>query len=179
MSASLVCAGYDHELRRGAIYSIGTGGAMFEERDWAVAGSGSTYVLGHLDSHYRGVDRGCDDDDDDDDGGDHDDDDRGRRRRRLPSEEEALELVYNAIRLAMERDGSSGGYVRMYVIDKFGRRHVSRTTNGANDDGRGIRRAGEDGAMIATKNERRGAAIALRNFAPAASRSLPTLKGWR
>ena len=179
MSASLLCAGYDHELGRGVIYSIGPNGAMFEEEGgWAVAGSGSSYVLGHLDSHYstggaatahrdggrREEDGGEEEEDDDDD---RDDEDRDRRRRRrLPSEEEAVEFVSNAIRLAMERDGSSGGYVRMYVIDKFGRRFVSRmmTTNNpnANDDGDG---GGGGGGAIS--RERRRADVALRDFAPA------------
>ena len=68
----------------------------------------------------------------------------------MPSEEEALEFVSNAIRLAMERDGSSGGFVRMYVIDRFGSRFVSRMTTTANDGGGGR------------------AAVALRDFAPAA-----------
>ena len=53
----------------------------------------------------------------------------------MPSEEEALEFVSNAIRLAMERDGSSGGFVRMYVIDRFGSRFVSRMTTTTNDGG--------------------------------------------
>ena len=53
MSASLVCAGYDHELRRGVIYTIGKGGIMFEEQYYACGGSGSTYIIGHLDSYYN------------------------------------------------------------------------------------------------------------------------------
>jgi 20S proteasome subunit beta 1 len=157
MSASLLCAGYDHELGRGVIYSIGTGGAMFEERDWAVAGSGSSYILGHLDSHY-GATAYCGEGEEDGGEEEEGDDDEDRdRRRRLPSEEEAVEFVSNAIRLAMERDGSSGGFVRMYVIDKYGRRFVSRMMTNASDDGGG-------GAI--SRDGR--AAVALRDFAPAA-----------
>ena len=50
LSASLICAGYDCELRRGVIYTITPGGTVFEEKSWAAGGSGSTYILGHLDS---------------------------------------------------------------------------------------------------------------------------------
>jgi 20S proteasome subunit beta 1 len=111
LSASLICAGYDHELRRGVIYSIAPGGTVFEERMWAAGGSGSTYVLGYLDSHLSGS--SVDNSD-----------------KLIDSEEKALDLVYNALCLAMDRDGSSGGFVRMYVIDQSGRRFVSRMPNG-------------------------------------------------
>ena len=107
LSASLICAGYDHELSRGIIYSIAPGGTVFEERMWAAGGSGSTYILGYLDSYFS-------------DGSDE------KKEKFIDSEEEALDLVYNALCLAMDRDGSSGGFVRMYVIDRCGRRFVSR-----------------------------------------------------
>ena len=115
LSASLICAGYDHQLGRGVIYSVTPGGTVFEERTWAAGGSGSTYILGHLDSHYpkettlsssSSSSSSCE--------------------KMLQSEEEALEFVCNAIGLAMERDGSSGGFIRMYVIDRFGKRFVSK-----------------------------------------------------
>ncbi|KAL7425912.1 hypothetical protein ACHAXH_000323, partial [Discostella pseudostelligera] len=35
MSASLICAGYDHELGRGVIYTVGAGGIVLEEKLWA------------------------------------------------------------------------------------------------------------------------------------------------
>ena len=107
LSASLICAGYDHELERGVIYSISPGGTVFEEKIWATGGSGSTYILGYLDSCLpKGPDENID--------------------YLVNSEEEALDIVCNAISLAMDRDGSSGGFIRMYVIDRFGRRFVSR-----------------------------------------------------
>ena len=55
LSASLICAGYDHILGRGVIYTIGSSGTIFEERDWAVGGSGSMYILGHLDSSFASL----------------------------------------------------------------------------------------------------------------------------
>lgn len=104
LSASLVCAGYDHVLGRGCIFTIGPGGTVFEEDSWAAGGSGSSFVLGHLDSRLSS----------------------GEGPGVLATEEEALDAVAGAIGLAMERDGSSGGFVRMYVVDKDGRRFVTR-----------------------------------------------------
>ncbi|KAL7544018.1 hypothetical protein ACHAWF_007507 [Thalassiosira exigua] len=141
-SASLVCAGYDHELGRGAIYSISPGGTAMEEPRWAAGGSGSTYVLGHLDATLPkdGLRDDCS----------------------LPSEEEATELVCRAIGLAMERDGSSGGFVRMYVIDKHGRRFVTRAPK------RG------EGYDVVSEGREGSSAASLRNFAPAIRAIEPT-----
>ncbi|KAL9188856.1 hypothetical protein ACHAXT_011346 [Thalassiosira profunda] len=120
LSASLICAGYDHELGRGVIYSIAPGGTVFEERSWAAGGSGSSYILGHLDSLYPKD---------------------GNNKKELPlrTEEEAVEFVATALGLAMERDGSSGGFVRMYVIDRRGRRFESRRPMGDGKGGQGER----------------------------------------
>jgi len=75
----------------------------------------------------------------------------------LQSEEEALEFVCNAIGLAMERDGSSGGFIRMYVIDRFGKRFVSKMpSNGGRIKGD---LDAEGGISSST--------VSLRNFAPA------------
>jgi 20S proteasome subunit beta 1 len=115
LSASLICAGYDHELDRGVIYSINPGGTVFEERIWAAGGSGSIYILGYLDSHLpKGPDGNID--------------------CLIETEEEALDIVCSAIGLAMDRDGSSGGFIRMYVIDRFGRRFVSRLPDAPKND---------------------------------------------
>mmetsp|Transcript_13437 Transcript_13437/g.29185 ORF Transcript_13437/g.29185 Transcript_13437/m.29185 type:complete len:289 (+) Transcript_13437:60-926(+) len=138
LSASLICAGYDHELGRGVIYTITPGGTVFEERLWAVGGSGSTYILGHLDSCYS-----------------------KENREVLQSEKEALEFVSSAIGLAMERDGSSGGFIRMYVIDRFGKRFVSKMP-----DKRSNGFAGNDRIQQH--------AVPLRNFAPALTKYNPT-----
>jgi 20S proteasome subunit beta 1 len=109
LSASLICAGYDSELGRGVIYTITPGGTVFEEKLWAAGGSGSTYILGHLDSCHPKDELGKDSND-----------------QILNSEEEALDFVSKAISLAMDRDGSSGGFIRMYVINKGGKRFVSK-----------------------------------------------------
>ena len=141
MSASLICAGYDHDIGGGVIYTIGSNGVMFSEDDWAIVGSGSSYLLGYLDSHRERLVDG---------------------RRRLMTEEEALSFVHDAIRLARDRDGSSGGYVRMYVIDRHGRRYVSSlsSTNSNRDGGDDDDGTNDDGRVVSSK-------IALGNFAPA------------
>lgn len=123
LSAGLICAGYDHVLGRGCIFTVGPGGTVFEERSWAAGGSGSSFVLGHLDSRLSSGREG------------------GAGRGILASEGEALDAVAEAIGLAMERDGSSGGFVRMYVIDRNGRRFVTRAPgHGAGSDGPAILR---------------------------------------
>lgn len=144
LSASLICAGYDSELGRGAIYTITPGGTVFEEKAWAAGGSGSTYILGHLDSCHPKDELGKDSND-----------------QILNSEEEALDFVSKALSLAMDRDGSSGGFIRMYVINKDGKRFVSKFVN------KSIERKNSDDDIASQ--------LSLRHFAPAISkRSSPT-----
>jgi 20S proteasome subunit beta 1 len=103
LSASLICAGYDHISNEGCIYSIDLGGTIMEQPMWACNGSGSGYILGYIDEHYR--------------------EESGQP---IMTEIEAVEFVGNAIELAMDRDGSSGGVVRIYIIDKHGKRSILR-----------------------------------------------------
>jgi len=128
---------------------------VLEEKLWAAGGSGSSYILGHLDSWFNNnvgssksvigdVDRNIPDDE---------------LMLPLQSEEEAIEFVSNAIQLAMERDGSSGGFIRMYVIDRFGKRFVSKMmSHTATREAVGIEDSGRSASL-------------LRNFAPAVSPS--------
>lgn len=91
MSASLICAGY--QQGSGHIYSIAPNGSiMKEEHGFAVSGSGSTFILGHLDNFYK-TDM---------------------------EEQEAIDFVVNAVRLAIARDGSSGGFVRIHTLNNDG-----------------------------------------------------------
>lgn len=140
LSASLICAGYDSELGRGVIYTITPGGTVFEEKAWAAGGSGSTYILGHLDSCHPKDELGKDSND-----------------QILNSEEEALDFISKALSLAMDRDGSSGGFMRMYVINKDGKRFVSKFVDKSNE-----RKNSDDD--IASR-------ISLRHFAPAVRKS--------
>lgn len=98
LGVSLLVAGRDHDgtIR---IFSIAASGAMIEEELYAAAGSGSAFVLGHLDHHVG-------------------------KRRKL-EEQEAIDLCRQSVALAMERDGSSGGIIRMYVCKEEGIRQVT------------------------------------------------------
>jgi 20S proteasome subunit beta 1 len=92
MSASLICAGYDPE-KGGQIYSITPNGSIIEEeQEFAVSGSGSTYVLGHMDNFFKPD----------------------------MEEDDAITFVVNTIQLAISRDGSSGGFVRVHTVNREG-----------------------------------------------------------
>lgn len=94
---SLLVAGFDGKPR---IYSISQSGALLEEEGaFSVAGSGSTFILGHLDQTLRDCEN--------------------------LDEDAALQLCQQAIRLAAYRDGSSGGLIRLHVITSDGRREIT------------------------------------------------------
>ena len=92
--ASILCAGFDRQIGKGRIFSIAPSGMLVEENGYAFSGSGSSFIVGLLDEQYRPD----------------------------MDEEEAVSFVAQAIGHAMERDGSSGGFVRIHVMDKNGRR---------------------------------------------------------
>lgn len=93
-SASLICAGFDCSAGDEHIYSILPGGSLLKENAFAVSGSGSTFIVGHMDHHLVNVDP------------------------LLMEEEDAVKFVVKAVSLAISRDSSSGGFVRIYVLDK-------------------------------------------------------------
>ncbi|KAF9055101.1 20S proteasome subunit [Hymenopellis radicata] len=86
LSAGIIVAGWDKETGP-SVYNIPLGGGMFRQ-PWAIGGSGSTYVYGYCDATYQ--------------------DGWGR--------DETVNFVKNTLSLAMSRDGSSGGVIRMCVI---------------------------------------------------------------
>lgn len=88
--AAMIVAGWDRQ-RGGRVYGVPIGGTVVE-LPWSVEGSGSTYIYGHCDSMYR----------------------EGMNR------EEAVSFVTEALSLAMARDGSSGGMVRLAIVDGTG-----------------------------------------------------------
>ncbi|VDD96233.1 unnamed protein product [Enterobius vermicularis] len=94
LTASVIVAGYDDD-EGGQLYAIPLGGFVSRQRCTA-SGSGSTFVQGFLDSKWRPN----------------------------MSEEECKEVVKNAVALATYRDGSSGGVIRLAVIDKDGTRRT-------------------------------------------------------
>ncbi|KAI0375780.1 proteasome-domain-containing protein [Pilatotrama ljubarskyi] len=86
LSAGIIVAGWDKEVGP-SVYNIPLGGGLFRQ-PWAIGGSGSTYVYGYCDATYK----------------------EGWGR------DETVEFVKNTLALAMSRDGSSGGVIRMCVI---------------------------------------------------------------
>jgi 20S proteasome subunit beta 1 len=94
LSAGIICAGWDKESGP-SVYNIPLGGGLFKG-PWAIGGSGSSYIYGYCDSNYR----------------------QGMTR------DECVEFLRNAVSLAMARDGSSGGTIRMVIITKEGTERI-------------------------------------------------------
>jgi len=90
MQAGMICGGWD-PYEGGQVYEIPLGGTMMQQK-FALGGSGSSYIYGLVDSTYR----------------------EGMTK------EECKVFVKTAISHAMARDGSSGGVIRLVVIDQSG-----------------------------------------------------------
>ncbi|KAK0166795.1 hypothetical protein PV327_004278 [Microctonus hyperodae] len=88
--AGILVAGWD-ERKGGQVYSIPIGG-MCVRQPISIGGSGSTYVYGYVDANYKPN----------------------------MTKDETITLVTNTLSLAMSRDGSSGGVIRLGVITKDG-----------------------------------------------------------
>ncbi|KAF9263552.1 20S proteasome subunit [Marasmius fiardii PR-910] len=86
LSAGIIVAGWDKAVGP-SVYNIPLGGGLFRQ-PWAIGGSGSTYVYGYCDATYQ---EGW-------------------------GKDETVEFVQNTLALAMSRDGSSGGCIRMCII---------------------------------------------------------------
>ncbi|KAJ9148780.1 Proteasome subunit beta type [Coniochaeta hoffmannii] len=86
LSAGLIIAGWD-ERHGGQVYSIPLGGSLHKQ-PYAIGGSGSTYIYGFCDAHWK----------------------EGME------EADAVEFVKSALREAIKWDGSSGGVIRMVVL---------------------------------------------------------------
>ncbi|XP_068164363.1 proteasome subunit beta type-6 [Antennarius striatus] len=90
LTAGILVAGWDRR-KGGQVYSVPIGG-MLVRQPVSVGGSGSSYIYGFMDSNYKpGLSR-----------------------------EQCLELTAAALSLAMERDGSSGGVIRLASISEEG-----------------------------------------------------------
>ncbi|CAJ0933103.1 unnamed protein product, partial [Mesorhabditis belari] len=90
LSASVLVAGWD-ENEGGQLYALPIGGFVTRQRSTA-SGSGSTFVTGYLDKNWKPN----------------------------MTKEECVKVVKEAVGLATFRDGSSGGVIRIGVIDKNG-----------------------------------------------------------
>jgi 20S proteasome subunit beta 1 len=90
MQAGLICGGWD-PYNGGQVFEIPLGGTLVSTK-FSVGGSGSGYIYGFVDAHWR----------------------EGMTK------EECLAFVKKAIAHAMARDGSSGGVIRTVCIDQSG-----------------------------------------------------------
>jgi 20S proteasome subunit beta 1 len=90
LQAGIICAGWD-DKKGGSVYSIPLGGTCVEQ-DFAIGGSGSTFIYGYCDAKFQpGM-----------------------------SKAQCQQFVQSALAHAMARDGSSGGVIRMVTIDATG-----------------------------------------------------------
>ncbi|KAG5844777.1 proteasome subunit beta type-6-like isoform X3 [Anguilla rostrata] len=90
LMAGIIVAGWD-KRRGGQVYTVPMGG-MLVRQPVSVGGSGSSYIYGFMDSNYKAG----------------------------MNKEECLRFTAEALSLAMERDGSSGGVARLAAISEEG-----------------------------------------------------------
>ncbi|KAG5204077.1 proteasome subunit beta type-6-like [Ovis aries] len=90
LMAGIIIAGWDPQ-EGGQVYSVPMEGMMVRQ-PFAIRGSGSSYIYGYVDATYR----------------------EGMTK------EECLQFTANALALAMEQDGSSGGVIRLAAIAEPG-----------------------------------------------------------
>jgi len=101
LQAGIIIAGYD-KRHGGQVYSIPLGGSLHKQ-SYAIGGSGSTYIYGYCDAHWK----------------------------ESMTEEEGVAFVKNALQEAIKWDGSSGGVIRLVVLSAKGAiRHVYLPDNG-------------------------------------------------
>jgi 20S proteasome subunit beta 1 len=90
MSAGIIVGGWDARLG-GQVYAVPIGGMLIRQK-LALAGSGSTYVYGFADAQFK----------------------------EDMTQAECEDFVLRTLALAISRDGSSGGCVRLGIITKDG-----------------------------------------------------------
>ncbi|KAJ5291835.1 hypothetical protein N7478_001086 [Penicillium angulare] len=101
LSAGIIIAGYDPR-HGGQVYSIPLGGSLHKQ-SFAIGGSGSTYIYGYTDAHWK----------------------------EQMTEQEGIDFVRSALSEAIKWDGSSGGVIRMVVLTNKGAvRHLYLPDNG-------------------------------------------------
>lgn len=86
----MICSGWD-PYKGYQIYQVNSSG-YFEQGEWALSGSGGTFIWGYIDANYRNN----------------------------MSLAEAKEFVKSCIALACFRDSSSGGIIRLLDITEKG-----------------------------------------------------------
>lgn len=88
--AGIICAGWD-KRSGGQVYSVPLGGMLIRQ-PCAIGGSGSSYIYGFVDANFKPN----------------------------MSKDDCVTFVTQALALAMGRDGSSGGIVRLGIINENG-----------------------------------------------------------
>ncbi|CDK25693.1 unnamed protein product [Kuraishia capsulata CBS 1993] len=90
LTAGIICAGYD-KRSGGSVYSIPIGGSIHKQ-EYAIAGSGSTYIYGYCNKNFRPN----------------------------MSKDETIDFMKKSLAQAIKWDGSSGGVIRMVILTKSG-----------------------------------------------------------
>lgn len=90
LMAGIICGGWDKH-KGGQVYAVPLGGSLVRQ-PYSIGGSGSTYIYGYCDSQFR----------------------------ENMTRDQCIEFTTNAIAHAIARDGSSGGNIRLAIIDKDG-----------------------------------------------------------
>eukprot|EP00917_Polyrhabdina_sp_WS-2016_P001413 GHVP01002917.1.p1 GENE.GHVP01002917.1~~GHVP01002917.1.p1 ORF type:complete len:213 (+),score=39.96 GHVP01002917.1:51-641(+) len=90
LTAGMIVAGWD-DISEGSVYSIPLGGSLHNQ-SFTIGGSGSAFIYGYCDANYK----------------------------EEMTREECIDFVKKSVSLAMSRDGSSGGIVRIGIITKEG-----------------------------------------------------------
>mmetsp|Transcript_17766 Transcript_17766/g.56132 ORF Transcript_17766/g.56132 Transcript_17766/m.56132 type:complete len:242 (+) Transcript_17766:62-787(+) len=90
LTAGIIVAGWDEE-KGGQVFALPIGGALLP-REYATGGSGSTYIYGFCDAFFK----------------------------KDMTKEQCEEFVTKGLCHAMARDGSSGGVIRLAIIDAAG-----------------------------------------------------------
>ena len=90
LSAALIVCGWD-KINGPQIYTVGLGGSVTRQ-EIALSGSGSAFIYGYCDVNFKSK----------------------------MSKQECRDLIVKALSLAMYRDNSSGGIIRLVDINKDG-----------------------------------------------------------
>ena len=90
LSAGIICAGYDKH-NKGSVYLIPIGGSIHEQ-EYAIAGSGSTFIYGWCDENFKPE----------------------------MEKDECVAFIKAALSEAIKWDGLSGGVIRMVILTETG-----------------------------------------------------------
>ena len=90
LTAGIICAGYDKQ-NKGSVYLIPIGGSIHQQ-DYAIAGSGSTFIYGWCNENYKPE----------------------------MEKDDCVQFIKTALSEAIKWDGSSGGVIRMVILTEKG-----------------------------------------------------------